>query len=117
MRRCRDRETFPTVSGPILKNAMISIGTVKHRGKPHKLEVVWGAIPGVLTAAAPHCGGFSANDARFVNEGSSVHCVMRDERGYDEVRRSSEDFALQKGHLYDTRFPARKEHRGENRCL
>lgn len=82
MRRCRNRETLPAVSGPI------------------KLEVIWGAIPGVLAATAPHCGSFSANDARFVDEGNSVHCKVRDGGGYDEVRRSSENSALRKGCLY-----------------
>ena len=65
--------------------------------KPYGLEVVWGAIPSILAAAAPHRGGSSTNNARLVDEGNSIHLVREEKRESDEV--SGEDSARGKGCL------------------
>ena len=45
------------------------------------MEVLRGAIPGVLASTAPHRSGLSTETTGLVDEGNGVHLVSRERRG------------------------------------
>lgn len=48
--------------------------------KSYRLEVFWGAVPGILASAAPHRSGFPAEETGFIDQCNGVHCVFRGRR-------------------------------------
>lgn len=51
------------------------------RGESYRLEVVWGAVPGILASTAPHCSGFPAEETGLVDQRNSIHYVFQGMRG------------------------------------
>ena len=52
------------------------------------MEMIWGAIPGVLASATPHCSSFPAENTGLVDQRNSVHGVFQERRGEKIARRS-----------------------------
>ena len=76
-----NRHAFTTVSGPVLGGRKGQRGTCGPPEESYRLEVLRGAIPGVLASTTPHRSGLSTETTGLVDEGNGVHLVSREKRG------------------------------------